>query len=296
MTTVAVVVQMVRQGGGPATRTVTVVRGVPGTASEGSRALDVSPRPTVSPTPTTAPVVNATGLLSDASVRRYLAGRKGNVTAAIYDVATGSTSLWRPGIVQYAASVVKVEILATLLDQFEDQGHPLSTREASLATRMIDQSDNTATDALWTEAGGEGGVASFGRILGLAATIPGSGLRWGYTKTTAADQVTLLKALVLQESLLQAASRNYALGLMRHVDKDEAWGISAGVGRGVEVALKNGWLPVDEDNWQVNSIGWVNGQDRNYVVAILTDSDPTEGYGIQTIQGLSSLIWANSSH
>jgi beta-lactamase class A len=296
VTTVVVIVRIARQGDGAATRTVTVVRGVSGTAPEGSRPLDVSARPTVTSTPTTAPVVGATGILSAAAVRRYLAGRKGNVTAAIYDIATGSTSVWRPGVVQYAASIVKVEILATLLDQFEDQGHPLSSREASLAARMIEQSDNTATDALWTEAGGEGGVAGFGRSLGLAATIPGTGLRWGYTKTTAADQVTLLKALVLQESVLQTAARNYALGLMQHVDKDDAWGISAGVGRGIEVALKNGWLSVDDDAWQVNSIGWVNGQDRNYVVAILTDSDPTEGYGIQTIQGLSSLIWANSSH
>jgi hypothetical protein len=49
----------------------------------------------------------------------------------------------------------------------------------------------------------------------------------------------------------------------------------------------------------VNSIGWVRGQGRNYVLAVLTTDDPagpgTAGldYGISTIQGVSQRIWAN---
>ncbi|MDQ1413628.1 MAG: hypothetical protein QOE07_2216 [Acidimicrobiaceae bacterium] len=294
MTASVVVAQMVSQGGGSA-GTVLVARGVSEAAAEAPGKLDVTTRPAVTPAPTTTAIVEASGLLSNASVRHYLAGRKGNITAAVYDVATGTTSLWRPGITQYTASIVKVDILATLFDQFEDQGHAISSREASLAKRMIEQSDNTATDALWDEAGGDDGVAAFGRALGMSATIPGAETRWGYTKTTAADQVTLMKAIVLQGAVLEAAARKYMLGLMEHVEKNEAWGISAGVAHGSTVALKNGWLPLDDDSWQVNSIGWVSGHDRNYIVAVLTSSNPTEGYGIQTIQGLSSLIWAHAS-
>ena len=74
----------------------------------------------------------------------------------------------------------------------------------------------------------------------------------------------------------------------------------------VTVALKNGWkfLPTcakqdDSCPWQVNSIGWVRGQGRNYVLAVLTTDDPpapgTAGldYGISTIQGVSQRVWAN---
>jgi hypothetical protein len=31
---------------------------------------------------------------------------------------------------------------------------------------------------------------------------------------------------------------------------------------------------------------------RDYLLAVLTDGNPTESYGIDTIQGISSLAWA----
>ena len=55
----------------------------------------------------------------------------------------------------------------------------------------------------------------------------------------------------------------------------------------------------DSCPWQVNSIGWVRGKGRNYVLAVLTTDDPagpgTAGldYGISTIQGVSQRIWAS---
>ena len=66
----------------------------------------------------------------------------------------------------------------------------------------------------------------------------------------------------------------------------------AGVTPGATVALKNGWLPLEATgDWQINSIGWVDGDGRNYLVAVLTKNNATEGYGIATIEGLASLIW-----
>jgi hypothetical protein len=59
------------------------------------------------------------------------------------------------------------------------------------------------------------------------------------------------------------------------------------------VALKNGWLPLNDasTDWQVNSVGWISGAGRDYLVAVLSTGNPTEQYGIDTINGLSSLIW-----
>ena len=60
------------------------------------------------------------------------------------------------------------------------------------------------------------------------------------------------------------------------------------------MALKNGWLPLDahNSNWQVNSVGWVSGQGRDYLIVVLSTGNPTEQYGIDTINALSSLVWA----
>jgi hypothetical protein len=82
---------------------------------------------------------------------------------------------------------------------------------------------------------------------------------------------------------------------MENVEPTQAWGVTGGVPPGVTVALKNGWLPLSPGDWQVNSIGFVAGAGRDYVLAVLTDDDPTEAYGIATIEGVSRLVFAQLS-
>jgi hypothetical protein len=68
--------------------------------------------------------------------------------------------------------------------------------------------------------------------------------------------------------------------------------VSACVPAGVTVALKNGWLPLEDNtDWQVNSIGWVDGDGRDYLITVLTNNNDTESDGIATIEGLSPLVW-----
>src|SRR5271155_5780645 len=50
-----------------------------------------------------------------ASLAAYLATRTDNVTAALYDVTTHQTYIYRPGIRQVTASMEKIDILAVLL-------------------------------------------------------------------------------------------------------------------------------------------------------------------------------------
>ena len=65
------------------------------------------------------------------------------------------------------------------------------------------------------------------------------------------------------------------------------------------VGLKNGWLPVASDRyrWEVNSIGWVRGGDRRYQIAVLTSypHQPSEAYGIHTIDQLAAMVWQHMS-
>jgi hypothetical protein len=125
----------------------------------------------------------------------------------------------------------------------------------------------------------------------MGATDPN--LAWGLTTTTASDQVTLVRAFAYPNAVLSNAARAYGLSLMQDVEPAQDWGVTGGVPAGVTVALKNGWAPLSANDWQVNSIGFVSGNGRNYVLAVLTDGETTEAYGIATIEELSSLVYAS---
>jgi beta-lactamase family protein len=219
--------------------------------------------------------------------------RQGNVTAALYDANTGATFLLNPGDVEETASIVKVEIMATALLEGQEDGMGVPPSEGALMTPMIEQSDNDAATTLWNDVGGRSAVAQDDAALGLSSTTPS--YSWGLTTTTALDQVDLVKAFAFPNPLLSTQSRSYGLSLMENVESGQNWGVTGGVPPGVTVALKNGWLPLSANDWQVNSIGFISGDGRDYVLAVLTDDDPTEAYGIATIEELSALVFSQLS-
>lgn len=59
------------------------------------------------------------------------------------------------------------------------------------------------------------------------------------------------------------------------------------------MALKNGWLPLNQAgaDWQINSVGWVSGGGRDYLMAVLSTGKPDEQYGIDTIDHLAAIVW-----
>jgi hypothetical protein len=229
----------------------------------------------------------------------FLPGRLGTAGVAVYDLATGQT--WTAGDAgqpQDEASVVKVGVLETLLYQ---RPAGLTSAQAALAQQMIEDSDNDAATALWDAAGGTAGMRAFGALIGLSGTTPSACVQcpgfpwpgWGLTTTTPLDQLRLLRELVSPHSVLSAAEREFALRLMEDVTPDQRWGVSDGVPSQAMVALKNGWLPLNAaaTDWQINSIGWVDGLGRDYLIAVLSTGNPTEAYGIDTIDEVSALVW-----
>jgi hypothetical protein len=215
--------------------------------------------------------------------------RAGVVSAAVLDLRNGNLYTYRPGVEAITASVVKVQILGTLLVRAQNTGQPLSAADQALATDMIELSDNDDATDLWNEIGGAPAVAAFDRSVGMLATTPN--LSWGLTTTTAADQVKLLEHLVEPNGILSDASRAFILQLMEHVAPFEYWGVSSSTSPGTTVALKNGWLPWG-GGWAVNSIGWVDGSERNYLIAVLTSGSPNEAYGISSISMVADAAWA----
>lgn len=63
------------------------------------------------------------------------------------------------------------------------------------------------------------------------------------------------------------------------------------------MALKNGWQPLtsSDDDWQVNSVGWISGDGRDYLMAVLTTGNVTEQDGIGLIDDLAAMVWTNMS-
>ncbi|WDL98358.1 hypothetical protein [Alicyclobacillus sp. ALC3] len=222
----------------------------------------------------------------------YIKSRSSTVSVAVYDAENGQTYLYNPNLRFDTASIVKAIIMANLLHQTEIHHTSLSPEERSLMPPMIEDSNNYDASELWNLSGGAWGIDQFLRTAGLDQTTPGLDGYWGLTQTSALDQVNLVRDYAYPNQLLGNPQRNYGLYLMEHVVSWEDWGVSGGVPRGSTVALKNGWLPIGTQGWEINSIGYINGVGRNYVVGVLTRNNPSEGYGIATIEGISRIIWS----
>jgi len=265
------------------------------TTARTARASGTGRTPRTPRTGTTAQDVAGIDPLTTAPVKRYLAGRKGGVTAAVEDLNTGREWQLNPAARDQTASIVKVDILETLLHEHGSATSALGTAaaDATTAEEMIEASNDADASALWNAVGGASAVAGYDRLAGLTKTTPGADGYWGESLTTAADQIKLLQQLALTSKLLTPVARRYELSLMREVDADQNWGASGGVPAGVTVELKNGWVPLTGySDWEVNSIGWVHGDGRDYLIAVLTAHDPSESYGIATIDHLSAAVYS----
>jgi hypothetical protein len=150
---------------------------------------------------------------------------------------------------------------------------------------MIEDSDNGAASALWNAVQGGPGMEAGNAALGLRGTWPAAEGYWGLTTTTVADQLRLLIDLISPRSPLHAPARRYELGLMRHVERGQGWGITAAADPGTRPAVKNGWLAAGPgQTWTVNSIGVVSCARQQLAIAVLSDGQPSESAGIRLVQ------------
>ncbi|MFI7351306.1 serine hydrolase [Streptomyces sp. NPDC049936] len=208
------------------------------------------------------------------------------MSVAMLDVESGAMATYGHDAFD-TASVVKVDILATLLLQAQDQGRRLSTEERAQSAAMIQKSDNDSTSALWTRIGSAPGLDAANERLGLLQTRGGQGTVWGITQTTAEDQIRLLQSVFGDKSPLSEASRTYIQDLMLHVVGSQTWGVSAASDSGT-TALKNGWLKrTQTKKWDVNSIGRIEHEGRVYLMAVLLNGCSTQEVGISIVEQAS---------
>jgi beta-lactamase class A len=222
-------------------------------------------------------------------IEAALRGRSSIVGLAVDDRVNGITCKFHPHWHFDSASVVKVTILSALLRKLQQEHRGLTAAQRGLATQMIEVSDNDAATALWNETG-RTALQHFLDLAGMKETYLGAGGYWGLTQITAHDEMTLLQLLTSDNSVLATASREYVLGLMANVVSYERWGVPAGAPSDVTVHVKNGWLPQPALGWRINSIGSFSGHGADYMIAVLTDNNPTMDYGVNTVQGIAEVI------
>ncbi|MFE6890657.1 serine hydrolase [Streptomyces sp. NPDC057694] len=245
-------------------------------AAEGGSSVSSSPSPSA---------VDRDALLAEA-----VGGLDGAFSVAVFDVSAGTSATYATDAdaTYDTASIVKVDVLAALLLQAQDDGRSLTGQEKTYAAAMIRNSDNSATTALWDTIGQADGLDAANERLGLTGTSGGDGPLWGLTQTTAADQLALLQQVFGTggDSVLDADSRAYVQGLMENVESDQRWGVSAAGADGL--ALKNGWLRRSTTElWDINSIGRVTVDGKRYLIAVVSDGNATKDAGIELVEAVA---------
>ena len=142
-----------------------------------------------------------------------------------------------------------------------------------------------AATALFSAVGSASGLNATNATLGLVETTAGTSGNWGLTRTTAADQIRLLRLVFQPSTILSPASQAYVVSLMTAVDDDQDWGISVADQDGVGYAVKDGWLPRTTTGlWDVTSIGSVQSGGHVLLLVVLVNRSSTMATGITTIE------------
>jgi beta-lactamase class A len=235
--------------------------------------------------PVAEPSVDRDALLAKALKSVTVAGGA-KASVAVLDVGSGESAAYGDAAFD-TASIVKVNILATLLLQAQDAERHLTAQERTYATAMIENSDNASATALWAAIGRADGLDTANKRFGLKDTEGGEGELWGLTQTTASDQLTLLRQVFGDDSKLSKTSRSYLQGLMGEIETDQQWGVSAAAD-GSQWALKNGWLARSTTGlWDINSIGRISVDGHDYLVAALSNGNSTQAKGISLVEAVS---------
>jgi hypothetical protein len=212
---------------------------------------------------------------------RFLDTRAGRTAFAVVD-STGRVGGRRLHEHFETASVVKVMMLIAYLQMRAAQHRGLSSADTSLLYPMIHVSDNDAASAVLSIVGGAA-VARVAREAGMSDYAPGIGW-WAYSQTSAIDQARLMFTI---DRLIPARFYGYARYLLSAIEPSQSWGFPPAARPRWQVFFKTGALP---ERGLFNEVGRLERGPVTFAVAVLTDGDPSMGYGERTIEGVASML------
>jgi hypothetical protein len=278
-------------------------------------AVELAPAPIHIETPVAAAPLDITPKLQ-ADLAEMLKDYTGEIQIAVRDRNTGHiyqyTNMPNPEQTINTASTVKLSILEAMLLQNQENNlafvtcpdHPeipmpvqMSCEQLTHAIPMIEESSDDDASALWTQIGGPTTLQNFYNQIGSGATIADPNGQWGWSQSTAVDQLNVVDQLNSPASLLTPSSKAVANFLLHSVVPEQRWGVGGGSVNPAEFVNKNGWMPTSQhrQSWTNNSIGNVNdGTNINYDLAMYSDNngpgDDGYAYGVATLNSVSSII------
>jgi hypothetical protein len=299
----ATVVVVVHRSGSPAPGSVsaaaTTAAPSSASASAGTEASSPTPAPSASTpaaavtpaavTPAAVTPAAVTPAAFTSAVEAVVDPAQGHGAVAVTDLTTGAQASFSDGGHMFiTGSIVKLDILSTMLYQDQQAGITMSASDQSYATTMIENSNNDSANSLFFAEGGVAAITAANKAFGLTGTTVE--YHWGTTTTDPTEQMKLLKQVFTPDSVLSAASRTYIQGLMSKVETDQQWGVSAAASPGTSFMLKNGWLPDSVTGlWTINSIGEVTYDGHLLLIAVQTDDESTDmTTGVDFVQQIAA--------
>jgi beta-lactamase class A len=214
-----------------------------------------------------------------ARARRWARARQGHVSFAVAD-RTGATGL-RMDDPFPSASLVKAMLLVAFLDKHGGGG--LSSKDTFHLDAMIRVSDNDSATAVFHSVGPEA-LRALARRAGMRSFAVGSS--WSEARVTAADQASLFLKL---DRLVAPRRRAYARYLLSSVQPQQSWGVPQAARPRWQVFFKGGWRPAGHGQL-VHQAALMERGSRRVAIAVLTEGNPSEEYGHQTIRGIASRL------
>jgi hypothetical protein len=214
----------------------------------------------------------------------YLASRAGRTAFAVVD-SEGRESGVHEHWTFVSASVVKAMLLVAYLRRLDARGqHTVDSYSNSFLYPMIHVSDNSAATQTWSIVG-DSGLYDVAHAAGMTDfSIVGI---WANAQISAADQA---KFFFEMDSLIPHEFVGYARYLLSTIASYESWGIPAVARpRGYQVFFKGGWRGTNLGQL-VHQVGRLEGHGMTFSIAVMTDGDPSMGYGIDTIQGVTGSL------
>ena len=183
-----------------------------------------------------------------------------------------------------SASVVKAMLLVAYLRMLHREHRGLDSSSRSLLHPMIHVSDNDAATRVWSIVG-DSRLRRLAKRAGMKDfSIQGI---WANAMISAADQARFFYDM---KRLLPREFRRYADHLLSHITSSQSWGIPAVARpRGWTVFFKGGWRGTARGQLVHQAARLEHSRDR-MAIAVLTDGDPSMGYGIQSIEGTAGRL------
>jgi hypothetical protein len=217
------------------------------------------------------------------AVRKYVKQRAGVVSVGVID-NHGQVRGVHDTRRFVTASVIKAMLLVGYLRKVSHQDRRLTSYERGQLRPMIRVSSNSAATWVYHRLGD-------GRLRRLARKAQMDQFSiccsWGYARFSARDQA---KFFWLLERLTPRRFRDYATHLLRSIVSWQSWGIpSIARPRGFSVFFKGGWRGTGLGQL-VHQASFIRYRGTGFSLAVLTDGNPTMGYGIETIAGVARRI------